>query len=148
VSDSAENWMKYLSELEDDFGELTQAIDENTLATKTENRAIAASALSDNEAIQSSELSTDIINASGGLYEDLTNEAMTELAGWGKDNINKASTENDKDAQKVWEEYLEAAGIKADDAKLTGVTGTDDNRAFVYKDAEGNEKTVSLDAMK
>jgi hypothetical protein len=43
--------MGYLSELEDDFSSLTEALNENTLATQAENRAIAASALSDNATV-------------------------------------------------------------------------------------------------
>jgi hypothetical protein len=78
------------------------------------------------------------------------------LEGWGKDNISQISTEKDKDAQKVWKEYLEAMGIDSKDMenyKLEGVTGNDNNRAFTYRkkkeDGTWDEEltTVDLDDM-
>jgi hypothetical protein len=65
---------------------------------------------------------------------------------WGKDGINKATGVNQK-AEDVFAEYLKYAGLEGQGYELTDTTGTDDNRKFIYKDQEGNEHTVSLEAM-
>jgi dsRNA-specific ribonuclease len=68
------------------------------------------------------------------------------LDSWGKDNISKANGANDA-AETVFEEYLKFAGLEDSGYELVDTKGTDENREFVYKDAEGNEKTISLEAM-
>jgi hypothetical protein len=67
--------------------------------------------------------------------------------GWGTDGISKATGVNDE-AERVFEEYAKAAGMNMDDLELVDTKGSDKNREFVYKDAEGNEQTVSLEDMK
>jgi hypothetical protein len=51
MTDNVDRWMTVLDETSAEFGELTTAINENTAAIDAENRAIAASALSDNATV-------------------------------------------------------------------------------------------------
>jgi hypothetical protein len=68
-----------------------------------------------------------------------------ESEGWGTEGISKATGVNDE-VERVFAEYAEAAGLK--NYTLTDTTGTDGARKFVYEDASGEEKTISLEAMK
>jgi dsRNA-specific ribonuclease len=65
---------------------------------------------------------------------------------WGKDGIAQIDGAN-KEAKKVFEEYLKYAGLEDAGYTLTDTTGNDKNRKFVYKDKDGNEQTVSLETM-
>jgi predicted rRNA methylase YqxC with S4 and FtsJ domains len=65
-------------------------------------------------------------------------KAKLEEEGWGTDGISKANGVNDE-AEKVFEEYAKAAGLNVDELELTDTKGSDKNREFVYKDAEGKE---------
>ena len=147
VQDNVDRWMDVLDEVGSKFDDLTNAIDENTAATDAENRAIASSALADNAIVQSSNLVNDVINVSGHMYEQLAKEALDQLEGseWGTEGINKGTKVNDE-AEKIFAEYAEAAGLVG--AKLVDTTGTDKKRKFVYTDANGEEQTVSLEAMR
>jgi hypothetical protein len=127
---------------------LCSSIDANTAATKIENQTIAANYLNTTD-VANSEVGADVISASGDVYEQYKKEAEQKLKdeGWGTDGIAQIDGVNDE-ARKIWREYLEAANINANDAQLTDTTGDDKNRAFVYVDSNGEEKKITLEAMR
>lgn len=131
----------------DGMDELIAAIQANTLAQETGNQAIADNILANDEKVQNSKYAEEVMSASGDVYGQLYDDAIQKLKddGWGTDGISKATKVNDE-AKRVFSEYAEAAGLTG--VTLTDTTGTDGNRKFVYEDAEGNETTVSLDAMR
>lgn len=141
------NWVDKIIEQSDSIEELTSAIQENTLATETENQTVADNILSSDEKVQNSKYAEEITSASGNIYDQLEKQASKNLEddGWGTKGISKRSGVNDE-ATKIFEEYTTAAGIQG--ATLTDVTGSDSNRKFVYEDSEGNEKSVSLEVMR
>ena len=141
------NWVDKIMEQSDSIEELTSAIQENTLATETENQTVADNILSSDEKVQNSKYAEEITSASGNIYSQLEKQASKNLEDndWGTKGISKKSGVNDE-ATKIFEEYTTAAGIQG--ATLTDVTGSDSNREFVYEDSEGNEKTVSLETMR
>lgn len=146
-SDSTvEGWIDKIVDASDDIKELSAAVKENTLATEVENQAIADNILSSNDLIQNSAYAEDIVSASGDIYDQLYDQAYKALedSDWGTSGISKASGVNAK-AERIFAEYAEAAGITG--ATLTDTTGTDGNRKFIYEDANGEEQSVSLEAM-
>lgn len=140
-------WVDAITELGPEIGQLVSSIDANTAATKVENQTIAANALANNDTVQNSEYVNDIIAASGDIYGQLYEKEMAALDQWGKAGISKATGVN-QEAKDVWNKYLTAAGLSAKDNRLVDTTGTDNNREFIYKDAEGEEKSITLEAMK
>ena len=146
---SADAWADQIIDLQSDFGDLTSAIEANTKATEIENQTIAANALADNETIQNSGMADEIAKASGSVYGILKEEAMKDLEddGWGTDGIAQINGAN-AEAKKIFKEYLEAAGLEDKGYSLDDTTGDDDNRKFVYIDENGDEKTISLEAMR
>ena len=149
-SDEFQQWldeqMVSLKEI-DGMDELIAAIQANTLAQETGNQAIADNILANDKNVQGSKYAEEVTSASGDIYGQLYENALTKLEddGWGTDGISKATKVNDE-AKRVFSEYAEAAGLTG--VTLTNTTGADGNRKFVYEDAEGNETTVSLDAMR
>lgn len=149
-SDEFQQWldeqMVSLKEI-DGMDELVAAIQANTLAQETGNQAIADNILADNDAVQGSKYAEEVISASGEVYSQLYDNAIKNLKdeGWGTNKIAQINGAN-AEAKKIFAEYAEAANITG--ATLKDTTGTDNNRKFVYEDAEGNETTVSLDAMR
>jgi hypothetical protein len=109
---------------------------------------VAANALADNEAVANSEYQDQIIDIAGDAYGHAYDKAMESdwVNTWGKEGINKATGVNDT-AEDVFADYLKYAGLEGQGYELTDTTGTDENRKFVYKDKEGNEHEVSLEAM-
>lgn len=146
---SADAWADQIIDLQSDFGDLTSAIEANTKATEIENQTIAANALANNETIQKSGMAEEISKASGSIYGILKEEAMKNLEdkGWGTNNIAQINGAN-AEAKKIFKEYLEAAGLEDKGYSLNDTTGDDDNRKFVYIDDNGDEKTISLEAMR
>ncbi len=146
---SADAWADQIIDLQSDFGDLTSAIEANTKATEIENQTIAANALANNETIQKSGMAEEISKASGSIYGILKEEAMKDLKdeGWGTDGIAQINGANDE-AKKIFKEYLKAAGLEDKGYSLDDTTGDDDNRKFVYIDDNGDEKTISLEAMR
>lgn len=120
----------------------------NTAAVNAQNDLVASNQLADNTKVQDSEFKDQIVDITGDAYGHAYDKAMESewVDEWGKDGISKANGAN-KEAKKVFEEYLKYAGLEGQGYKLTDTTGTDKNREFVYKDKEGNEHTVSLEAM-
>lgn len=138
--------------LSDDVEATRALLDEiarNTAAINAQNDQIAASALGDEEFIQQSEYGDAIIDRSGDAYGNMVNDILNSEAmqQWGAVGISKASGASDE-AEDVFQEYLKAAGLDNQGYKLKDTKGTDKNREFVYLDADGNEKTVSLDTMR
>ena len=131
---------------------LKDAVNANTVATQAESEVIKQTLLADNETVQNSKYE-EYIKASTQDYNKILEQKKKDNAGLGKDKIEQISTEDDKDAIKAWEKYLESEGLSTDDYVLTGVIGDDDNREFEYKvkNKETGEwdkgKTVSADAM-
>ena len=128
--------------------ELVGEMAANTAAINAQNDLVASNVLADNEAVQNSDYKDKIIDIAGDAYGVAYDKAMESdwVDEWGKDGISKATGVNDE-AEKVFNEYLKYAGLEGQGYELTDTTGTDGNRQFVYKDAEGNEKKVSLEAM-
>lgn len=120
----------------------------NTAAINAQNDLVAANALGDNEAVQNSEYKDQIIDIAGDAYGHAYDKAMESdwVDSWGKDGIAQIDGAN-KEAKKVFDEYLKYAGLEGQGYTLTDTTGNDKNRKFVYEDAEGNEHEVSLEAM-
>ena len=148
---------KYASEFPDAAQKLASAMDANTMAAKAETDVLKQQILSNNEAIQGSQFANQIIaSTSTDKGETVDERVQAEIdklkeEGWGTKNINQASTEKDKQAQKIWKEYAELAGL-GEEAELTGVMGSDENRKFQYKvwDEEAKAyvtKDVDLDTM-
>ena len=138
--------------LSDDVEATRALLDEiarNTAAINAQNDQIAASVLGDEEFIQQSEYGDAIIDKAGDAYGNMVNNILNSEAmqQWGAVGISKASGANDE-AEDVFQEYLKAAGLDNQGYKLKDTKGTDKNREFVYLDADGNEKTVSLDTMR
>ena len=131
----------------DGMDELIAAIQANTLAQETGNQAIADNILANDEKVQNSKYAEEVMSASGDVYGQLYDDAIQKLKddGWGTNKIAQINGAN-AEAKKIFAEYAEAANITG--ATLKDTTGTDNNRKFVYEDAEGNETTVSLDAMR
>ena len=131
----------------DGMDELIAAIQANTLAQETGNQTIADNILANDKNVQGSKYAEEVTSASGDVYGQLYENALTKLEddGWGTDGISEATKVNDE-AKRVFSEYVKAAGLTG--VTLTDTTGADGNRKFVYEDAEGNETTVSLDAMR
>lgn len=132
----------------DEVGELVKEMAANTSAIQAQNDAIAANTLADNVAVQNSKYQDEIIDITGDAYGELYDKAMESdwVDTWGKEGIAQIDGANDE-AKKVFNEYLKYAGLEGQGYELTDTTGTDSNRKFVYKDAEGNEQTVSLETM-
>ena len=120
----------------------------NTAAINAQNDLVASNSLANNEAVQNSEYRDQIIDIAGDAYGHAYDKAMESdwVDDWGKDGIAKINGAN-KEAEKVFKEYLKYAGLEGQGYELTDTTGTDKNREFVYKDKDGNEHTVSLEAM-
>lgn len=148
---------KYATEFPDAAQEIVSAMDANTLAAKAETDALKQQILADNKKVQGSQFANQVIASTstdqGETVDERVQAEIDELKedGWGTDHINIASTEKDKQAQTVWKEYAEAAGL-GDEVELTGVTGADNNRKFQYKvwDEEAGEyktKSIDLDSM-
>jgi dsRNA-specific ribonuclease len=143
-----DNWTNAIVDMGPEFRGLAESIDANTEALKTENDIIAASALENNANIQASKYKDDIINASGEIYNELYKKEMEilEKGGYGTANLHKGHGTGG-DAKKYWNEYLQAAGLNANDYKLVDTTGTDTNRQFVYRQGD-EEKKIDLQTMK
>ena len=134
---------------------LTKEIAANTAANEAQNKLLTQQDLTNNKAVQNSQYSdqiTTIVNSQrdAEIQKMITGEG--KLAGWGKNNISQISTEKDKDAQKVWKEYLESMGIDSkemENYKLEGVIGNDKNRAFTYRkkkeDGTWDEELITVD---
>lgn len=143
---------KFIETLYKDIDALKEVVQSNydlAESNKLANLQKATNELSDNETIQRSAYADQVTKLTANIIDANTDAALNKLEeeGWGTANINKASTEKDKDAQKVWKEYAEAAGLDISKAILTGVTGTDNNRKFVYE-LDGESKTVNLETMR
>ena len=132
----------------DEVADLVQEMAANTAAVNAQNDLVAANALSDNKAVQDSEFQDQIIDIAGDAYGHAYDKAMESewVDSWGKDGISKATGVNEE-AEDVFADYLKYAGLEGQGYELTDTTGTDDNREFVYKDKDGKEHTVSLEAM-
>lgn len=144
-----DSWAEKAEQLAMETGDLSEVMAANTKATEAENQAIASMLLADNDKVQNSGVSDEITKVSGNAYGQYLEKALDELEddGWGTDGISKATGVNDE-ARKIWGEYLEAAGLENAGYSLKDTTGTDSNRAFVYTDSEGNEKSVTLETMR
>ena len=132
-----------------EVSELVKEMGANTKAIEAQNDVIASTALSDNENVQTSKYKDQIVDVAGDIYGQTYDKLMESadwLETWGKDGISKANGAN-KEAKKVFDEYLKYAGLEGQGYKLTDTTGTDGNRKFIYKDKEGNEQEVTLEAM-
>lgn len=120
------------------------AADSYTLATENAVREL----LGDNEKVQTSANKEEIIEASSQEYQDSYQQELDRLEreGWGTSGISKASGAGNQKAKDVFNDYAEAAGLEGVD--LIDVIGSDKARSFKYVDSEGQEKTVSLEAMR
>ena len=129
--------------------ELIQAMHQNTLANEMLNKQIVSSALQSNDKVQNSRHGDKVVDAIAEDFDSVIEAERQKLTddGWGTDGIAKIDGANQA-AKDVFETYAKAAGLDLDKVKLTDTTGTDDNRKFVYEDAEGKEQTISLDDMK
>ena len=130
-----------------DLISLQEAIEENTSATEAENLAITTQLMANNQEVQESGFAEEIAQVTARGYDEDVDKQIKTLKdeGWGTNGISKATGVNDE-ARDVFARYAEAAGITNYD--LTDTTGTDGSRAFVYTDSEGEEVTVSLEAMR
>ena len=128
--------------------ELVGEMAANTAAINAQNDLVASNVLSDNEAVQKSEYKDQIIDIAGDAYGHAYDKAMESewVNTWGKDGIAQIDGANDE-AKKVFDEYLKYAGLEDAGYTLTDTWGNDNNREFVYKDSEGEEHVVSLEAM-
>lgn len=146
ISANVDGWTEAITALGPDIAGLASSIDANTKATQIENETIAKSILADEENVQNSKYTDEITSMTGANVDKVTDAKEQEMidAGWGTDGISKATGVNDE-AEKIFNEYAAAAGIK--NAELLDTTGTDSNRKFVY-DAGDGEKEVSLEVMR
>ena len=118
----------------------------NTEAINRNNELIANQIAQNNPQVAASEHYNDIIEASG-LYEGQAYQAaLARITAdkWGTEGISKATKVNDQ-AELVWSQYLEAAGLQG--LELVDTTGDDKNRIFVYLDEQGNRQEKTLDEM-
>lgn len=136
--------------------ELENALRANTEASKAQTEAYKQSLLGDNEVVQDSKYSEQIIAATSTEDdEQLDKRIQAEMdkmdeevggKGWGKRGINKATGVNET-ALDIFDQYVKAVGLS--DVTLLDTQGTDKNRVFVYTDASGGDpKSVTLDHMK
>ena len=130
-----------LLEFKDDLSDLGK----ETLAVETSMKNL--NLVSANKALADKGYSDTVIEMAANSFDDLVKEAKDNLEkqGWGTKGISKATGVNEE-AEKVFAKYAEAIGLQG--AKLKDTTGTDAKREFVYEDLSGEEKTVSLEAMR
>lgn len=131
-----------------EVSELIKEMAANTSAINAQNDLVAANALVGNEAVQKSDYKDQIIDIAGDAYGVAYEQAMKSdwIDTWGKEGIAKIDGAN-QEAKRVFDQYLEYAGLAGQGYTLTDTTGTDNNRKFIYEDAEGNEHSISLEAM-
>ena len=135
--------------------ELQKVLQANTEAAKAQTEAYKNSLLGDNDTVQGSKYSEQIIAATSTEDDEQLDkriqaemDKMDEEAGfqgWGGHGINKTTGVN-KTAREIFQQYVEAAGLN--DVTLIDITGNDANRVFVYTDGSGEPKKVPLDHMK
>lgn len=132
----------------EEVAQLIKEIQTNTAAINAQNDLVSSQVLSNNETVQKSKYQNEIVDIIGDSYGIAYDKAMQSdwIDSWGKSGIAKIDGAN-AEAKKVFEEYLKYAGLENSGYTLKDTTGTDTNRKFVYEDAEGNEKTISLEAM-
>ena len=144
ISDFGEATKEFGNRMEKVADQMDQASEQMKLAGDAIAQSIAESEFGE------SEVSEDLAKAvNGKQYEQFYDQAMSklELTGWGTAGIAQIDGAN-AEAKKIFNEYVEAAGLSGQGLKLTDTEGDDDNRVFVYLDSEGNEKKVSLEAMR
>lgn len=135
--------------------ELQKQLRANEEATKAQTEAYKNSLLGDNDTVQGSKYSEQIIAATSTEDdEQLDKRIQAEMdkmdkeagsQGWGGQGISKATGVNET-ARDIFQQYVEAAGLN--DVTLIDTTGNDSNRVFVYTDGSGEPKKISLDHMK
>ena len=118
-----------LTKNREEVEKLAKEMNANSEATKALNKQIAANALSNNKAVQQSKYQDEILATTGKLIDKDKEKALQDLEdeGWGTKGINFLSGKNSKEAQKILEEYAQAAGLG--DIELTDVKGRDKKRA-------------------
>ena len=128
-----------IESLGEDFTELSGTIKENTIATETENQAIAEQILQD-----SGFKGSKISGQAGNEYNRLSDEAYDEALKKAKSRtLFNAGT---ADAKEAFNKYAELTGLnKKDDFKVTNYRG-DGTVDIKYRDEEGNEKTDNIKA--
>jgi hypothetical protein len=106
---------------------------------------LVATALSNEASVQESDYAEEITATTARFVEEDRAAKIKELEDdkWGTKGINAWSGKNNKAAKDVLAQYAAAAGLG--ELELTDISGTDKNRKFKYKDADGNEHEVSLD---
>ena len=140
ITTDVDAWMKELSS--GTFGDWVASIDNNTAAVRAENRLLAQQLLLDQQAVQDSEYTDEIIKI---VSTDLDQRVATQVEQLKNDNWGISNTEGlDLATRDAFNEYLEATGLSGD---LTGSEGTGTDRVFIYLDSEGNEKKVSWNTM-
>lgn len=142
---SVQPWIDAIEQLGPEFVSLINSIDQNTLATKAENKALAANAIANNDTIRDSEYAKEITAASGTIYESLYEQQLQKLKTekWGTEGIAQWNGANQK-AKEIWNDYLAAANLSAKENYLVDTTGNDNNRQFVFGE---EKKTIPLEAM-
>ena len=145
LTGSVQPWIDAIEQLGPEFVSLINSIDQNTLATKAENKALAANAIANNDKIRDSEYAKEITAASGTIYGSLYEQELQKLKTekWGTKDIAQWDRANPK-AKEIWNEYLAAANLSAKENYLVDTTGNDNNRQFVFGE---DKKTISLEAM-
>ena len=138
-----------LIENRDAVKNLSKEVNQNNKQIAALNKQIVSDALRDNKEIMNSIYADEIIASTAKFAQGIIEQGEQALIdeGWGTKGINKADTEKDTDAQNVFKEWAISQGLDPDSVKLTGVTGTDKNRKFVYNDAADEKQVVELAKM-
>ena len=140
-----DSWVDAIDDNNETLTNLIASVDENTMATKAENQALATSLLSENEQVANSEYADEINIRAGETYENYQKEAYDKYLadakkrGW----FNTATDES----KKAMEDYAKQTGIdKLKGYKVTNHKG-DGSIEYEFKNAEGKteKKTVTAE---
>ena len=137
------------SELNEAFTNAARVTTETANAIETASKAITTTVLQDNQKVQNSKYSDDVIDVAAKQYARYYQEAFKQKSdeGFGTIGVNQGDTEKDEDAQRYFKEYIEALGKNIDDYELTGVTGDDEARKYHYKTKDGTEAEIDINGM-
>ena len=132
------NFVSAISDLMPEINSVVEAINNNTVATETENEIMASEALKNHEGFQDANNADQILKAAGDKYGELYKQELNNMP-------NRFGHKNDKN---TWKDFLESANLQDKGYTLGEVEGSGINRKFNYKDAQGNEGSFTVDQMK
>lgn len=137
-SDQYKNMIDSLVDCQSEIEKMALAADEVTQAFETTANVVAAQELGEDYSGAETEIASE-------AYEKAYQESYDKWIKEGKDGIAVWSEySSNSDVREIWDAYNEAMGTNLKMDKSNGVTGTDSNRAFQYRE-DGELKSVTLE---